>query len=78
MKDGNKPLIKYSKLFNKQRKALSLEIKIAFRDARELFLENPNHSALRNHFLKKKFAGYKSIDVTGDYRALFKEIKTQK
>lgn len=78
MKDENTPLIKYSNLFNKQRKALPLEIKIAFRDARELFLDNPSHSALRNHPLREKFAGYRSIDVTEDYRVLFKEIKAEK
>ena len=73
MKDANSPLIKYSKLFNKQFKALSLEIKIAFREARELFIDNPNHQSLRNHKLKEELQGYRSIDVTNDYRAVFKE-----
>lgn len=73
MKDKNDPLIKYSQLFNKQRKAVFLEIKIAFREARELFLENPKHPSLRDHTLKEKFAGYRSIDVTEDYRAIYKK-----
>lgn len=73
MKDKNYPLIKYSQLFNKQRKAVLLEIKIAFREARELFFENPKHPSLRDHALKEKFAGYRSIDVTEDYRAIYKK-----
>jgi mRNA-degrading endonuclease YafQ of YafQ-DinJ toxin-antitoxin module len=31
--------------------------------------------ALRNHPLKEQFAGYRSIDVTGDYRAIFREAQ---
>lgn len=73
MKDENARLVRYSSLFNKQFKAAPLEIKIAFRHARELFLENPNHSALRNHSLKERFAGYKSIDITDDYRAIYRK-----
>ena len=72
MKDENALLIEYTTLFNKQRKVAPLEIKIAFKEARELFLENPTHPHLRNHALRKKFAGYRSIDITGDWRALFK------
>lgn len=78
MKDKNAPLIRYSNLVNKKRKALPLEIKIAFREVRELFLENPHHLTLRNHPLREKFAGHRSIDVSEDYRSLFKEIKKQK
>lgn len=79
MKDESTPPLKYTALFNKQRKAAPLEIKIAFREAIELFLDNPNHPHLRNHALREQFAGYRSIDITGDWRALFKvkESKTQ-
>lgn len=79
MKDENTLLIEYTTLFNKQLKAAPLEIKIAFREARELFLYNPTHTHLRNHALRKQFAGHRSIDVTDDWRALFKikESKTQ-
>lgn len=78
MKDENTPLIKFSNLFNKQRKALRLEIKVAFREALGLFMDDHNHPFLRNHPLREKFAGYRSIDVTEDYRAVFKEIKAEK
>jgi len=79
MKDEATPLIRYTSLFNKQRKAAPLEIKIAFRDTLELFLENSHHPQLRNHPLKEEYAGYNSIDVTDDWRALFRvrESETQ-
>ena len=73
MKNENSTRIKYSKLFNKQHKAIPLVIKKAFRDAFELFLEYPNHPVLRNHGLKQRFQGYRSIDITEDYRAIYKE-----
>jgi addiction module RelE/StbE family toxin len=73
MKEKSSPHIIYTKLFNKHRKALPLEIKIAFREARDLFLENPKHPSLRNHPLKSKFQGYRSIDITEDYRVIFKK-----
>ena len=73
MKEKSSPSIIYTKLFNKHRKALPFEVKIAFREARDLFLENPKHPSLRNHSLKSKFQGYRSIDITDDYRAIYKK-----
>lgn len=49
MKDENILLIEYTSRFNKQRKAAPLEIKIAFREAFELFVDDSNHPNLRNH-----------------------------
>lgn len=51
---------------------------MAFIEALQFFKEDPSHSLLRNHPLKEKLAGYRSIDVTEDYRAIFKESKTRK
>lgn len=73
MKDENAPLVKYSKLFDKQLKATPFEIKIAFRNARELFLEDPKNPSLRDHSLKRNFSEYRSIDITEDYRAIYKK-----
>lgn len=74
----NEPSIEFTPFFNKQRKAAPLEIKKAFRETLILFIDDPDHSALRNHALKKKYAGYRSIDVTEDWRAIFKETRTEK
>lgn len=72
MKDENILIIEYSATFNKQRKDAPLEVKSAFRDALELFLDHPDHPNLRNHALREEYAGFRSIDVTEDWRALFK------
>lgn len=65
--------VKFSHKFEKQLSGSSNEIIDAFFDTLTLFLENSNHPFLRNHTLKKNFAGFRSIDVTEDVRALYKE-----
>lgn len=77
MKNESAPRIKYTTLFNKQLKQAPLEIKIAFKETRELFFDDPKSPHLRNHALRKQFAGYRSIDVTDDWRALFKIRKSK-
>jgi addiction module RelE/StbE family toxin len=47
-------------------------LKKAFQDTLALFLVEPDHSSLRNHALKDKYAGFRSVDVTGDWRALYR------
>lgn len=71
----NLPRVKYSKLFLKQIKNAPLRIQEAFRKRRELFFEDPYHSQLRNHLLTGSLQRYRSINVTGDWRALFRMIE---
>lgn len=70
--------IRYGTRFRRQYQKADKKIKAAFSQTLEVFIEDPNHATLRNHALKEKFAGYRSIDITGDYRAVFKEIKAGK
>lgn len=37
-----------------------------------LFGKNPFDPILNNHSLQGKFLGYRSINITGDYRAIFR------
>jgi addiction module RelE/StbE family toxin len=67
--------IDYSDTFHKQLKKAPLEIKIAFRKRLELFLLDQSDSQLRNHILAGKYKGLRSINITGDWRALFREEK---
>lgn len=69
----SEPRIDFTPWFNKQREAAQLEIKQAFRDVLDLFSENPTHEALRSHPLSGKYAGFISIDVTDDWRALYRK-----
>lgn len=66
--------IKYGTRFRKQYSKADKKIKTAFAQTLEIFLEDPGHPMLRNHALKEKLAGYRSIDVTEDYRAVFREF----
>lgn len=72
------PDIDFTPLFDKQRKAAPLEIKEVFLETLSLLLDDPKHPSLRNHILKEKFAGYRSINVTEDWRAIFKETQSNK
>jgi len=67
--------INYSKRFNKQLNKAPLEIKIAFRNRRELFIQDPFHPQLNNHQLSGKLKGHRSINVSGDWRAIYSEYK---
>ncbi len=64
--------IEFDPLFIEQHKEAKLNIKGDFLGTLELFLVDPNHPALRNHALNGEFAGVRSIDVTGDWRALYR------
>jgi addiction module RelE/StbE family toxin len=67
------PDIAFSDRFERKLQKIPDEIKAAFADTLELFVAEPNHPLLRNHALKEKFAGSRSINVTDDWRAVFKE-----
>src|SRR6266699_2916578 len=74
IKNIQNPRIEFSTVFNRQLKNSAREIKAAFKVTLPLFREDPNHPVLRNHALRENFEGYRSIDVTEDWRALFKEM----
>lgn len=44
----------------------------AFRNRLELFLTHPSHPLLRFHALRGELEAYYSINVTGDWRAIFR------
>lgn len=69
--------IAYSKSFIKQAKKLSPELRGRLYERIKLFSENPLHPLLRNHALKGKYRHYRSIDVTGDVRALYLQRDTE-
>jgi addiction module RelE/StbE family toxin len=73
IKNISTPDIIFSDRFERKLQEVPNEIKAAFADTLELFVEEPNHPILRNHALKEKFAGSRSINVTDDWRAVFKE-----
>lgn len=63
--------IAYSKAFIKQAKKLSPDLRKKLQAKIKLFASNPLDPTLRNHALKGKYKEYRSIDITGDIRALY-------
>ncbi len=64
--------IGFSSNFRKQYKKANAKIKTAFNIRLKLFKDDPYSLVLNNHPLKGKYLGYRSINVTGDLRAVFK------
>lgn len=62
----------FRKSFEKQYKKLPEKIKKKVKERNILFEKEPFNPILNNHILHgKKFAGIRSIDITGDYREIF-------
>lgn len=68
----------YSKRFKKQYKKLSENMQIKFTERLNIFIENQQDERLQIHKLYGKFKNLKSINVTGDTRAVFEEIVSGK
>jgi len=66
--------ISYSKNFIKQAKKLDKPLREKVLQSITLFSGNPLHPSLRNHSLKGRYKSYRSIDVTGDVRALYLQM----
>ena len=63
--------ISYSKNFIKQSKKLTPRLREKIVERIERFSINPFDPPLRNHLLKGAYQEYGSINITGDYRALY-------
>lgn len=59
--------------FEKRIKKLPRPIQEAYKARRDLFLQSPFHPLLNNHSVDKKFPGCRSINITGDYRVIFRD-----
>lgn len=67
--------VRFSRTFVKQYHKAGVKIQSAFEKRLRLFMKNPNHPQLRNHSLKNILKGLRSINITGDWRALYSEYK---
>lgn len=64
--------IVYDSNFLKKLKKTDVRIRKSFKEKIYLFAQNPNNPQLNNHALRKKYQGYRSIDITNDWRAIYK------
>lgn len=66
--------IDYSNRFIKSLKKSPKKVQIAFRSRLELYLTDRYHPILNNHCLAGKYHEYRSINIIGDWRVLFREL----
>jgi addiction module RelE/StbE family toxin len=64
----------YKDKFEKKFKKLNLKIQEHFYERLEIFIINRYHPILNNHYVGKKFPGCRSINITGNYRAIFEDL----
>jgi len=62
--------------FEKRTKRLPSFIREALAERLKIFVEMPHHPLLNNHALTGEWRGYRSINVTGDWRAIYQPINT--
>lgn len=65
--------IRFSKQFTKSYEKSPDKIKDAFDQRLDLFKNDKFHPLLNNHALTGNYSGYRSINITGDWRVIFTE-----
>lgn len=63
-----------SRSFKKQFRKLPLKQQTAFLDRLDIFLANPHDLMLGNHALRGEWSGLRSINVSGDCRAVYESL----
>lgn len=63
--------IKLNARFIKQYEKAPQHVQAAFDNRLQLFVKNQRDPVLNNHKLKHEWQGHRSINVTGDWRAIF-------
>jgi addiction module RelE/StbE family toxin len=66
--------IEYSRKFIKDFKKCPKNIKSNFKTRLNIFINDRYSSILNNHPLIGELKNYRSINITGDWRAIFEEI----
>ena len=56
-------------------KKADVRIKKEVDEKLRIFGKNPHDLGLRNHELHEEWEGYRSIDISNDYRAVYEEVQ---
>ncbi len=64
----------YHERFEKSFSKLPKKVQDSFLKRQELFASNPYHATLNNHSVEAVYPCWRSINITGDYRALFEVV----
>lgn len=65
-------IIRFHRNFKKQYQKLKVGERSKLKERLEVFLTDIFNPILNNHPLKGKYAGYRSINISGDLRAIYK------
>lgn len=68
----------FHKNFERKYKKVSFRIKTKIKERNKIFIEDPFDQALNNHALQGKYFGYRSINITGDIRIVYKFLDKDK
>lgn len=68
--------VEFSSEFRKKYRKSDVKIKHRVNDCLRIFKNNPTDPELNNHALKREWTGFRSIDITSDWRAIFEYRQT--
>jgi addiction module RelE/StbE family toxin len=68
----------HSAFFDKRYSTLSKKLKRKTKERLKLFVRDPFDRILNNHQLHGEYEGYRSINVTGDMRLIYKDMGNSK
>lgn len=66
--------ITYSRIFKRIFKKKDIWVQDKFGERLSLFIQNKNHPLLNSHPLDGEWVGCMSINITGDFRAVYEEL----
>ncbi len=69
--------IRFSKDFSKKYDKVDWKIRNAVDERLDVFVKDKFHPLLNNHALSGEYEGCRSINITGNYRVIFKEEKNE-
>lgn len=64
-------------MFRKQFAKLPQSLKMKVRERVHMLVADSSHPLLNDHKLNTPFDGYRSINITGDYRLVYKKLDSK-
>lgn len=68
-------IVRFTNDFFLQYKKADVRIRNKVDDCLRIFKRNPNNLQLKNHRLKREWAGHRSINIASDWRAIYREVR---
>ena len=68
-------IVRYSPGLLSQLKKVNVRIRKRFKERIVIFIKDPFNPHLNNHILRDEWEGYRSIELTNDWRAIYEELK---